>query len=134
MWWKKFIQESTYNYGLDSSILINLKKVWVASGHMISFYDPLIDCKICKSRDRVDKLIEDAIKGEVTGDGMSNEELINMIHDLDIKCPNCGSTDFTDIRKFNLLFEIYQGVIEDTKNKDYYVVKLFKVYLLTFKM
>ena len=118
MWWKKFIQESTYNYGLDSAILMN-PKVWVASGHVASFSDPLIDCKKCKSRHRADKLVEDATKGEVTGDGMSNEELINTIHDLDIKCPVCGSNDFTDIRKFNLLFETYQGVTEDAKNKVY---------------
>ena len=118
MWWKKFIQESSYNYGLDSAILMN-PKVWVASGHVASFSDPLIDCKKCKSRHRADKLVEDATNGEVTGDGMSNEELINMIHDLDIKCPVCGSNDFTDIRKFNLLFETYQGVTEDAKNKVY---------------
>jgi len=117
-WWKKFIQECPYNYGLDSAILMN-PKVWVASGHVASFSDPLIDCKSCKSRHRADKLIEDATKGEITGDGLSNEELINLIKEKDIVCPKCGSKEFTDIRKFNLLFETYQGVTEDAKNKVY---------------
>lgn len=117
-WWKKFIQECPYNYGLDSAILMN-PKVWVASGHVASFSDPLIDCKSCKSRHRADKLIEDATNGEITGDGLSNEELINLIKEKEIACPKCGSKEFTDIRKFNLLFETYQGVTEDAKNKVY---------------
>ena len=118
MWWKKFIQECPYNYGLDSAILMN-PKVWVASGHVASFADPLIDCKSCKSRYRADKLIEDATNGNITGDGMSNEELVSYIKGNGISCPKCGSKDFTDIRKFNLLFETYQGVTEDAKNKVY---------------
>jgi len=117
-WWKKFIQECPYNYGLDSAILMN-PNVWVASGHVASFSDPLIDCKSCKSRHRADKLIEDATKGEITGDGMTNEELVGLIKEKGIACPKCGSKDFTDIRKFNLLFETYQGVTEDAKNKVY---------------
>ena len=117
-WWKKFIQECPYNYGLDSAILMN-PKVWVASGHVASFSDPLIDCKSCKSRHRADKLIEDVTNGEITGDGLTNEELINLIKEKEICCPKCGSKEFTDIRKFNLLFETYQGVTEDAKNKVY---------------
>ena len=117
IWWKKFIQESTYNYGLDSAILMN-PKTWVASGHVASFADPLIDCKKCKSRYRADKLIGDAT-GEEVSDGLSDEELINIIKEKDIACPKCGSKEFTDIRKFNLLFETYQGVTEDAKNKIY---------------
>ncbi len=117
-WWKKFVQECPYNYGLDSAILMN-PQVWVASGHVASFNDPLIDCKQCKSRYRADKLIEDATKGKITGDGMSEEELVDKIQELNITCPKCGSNDFTDIRKFNLLFETYQGVTEDAKNKIY---------------
>ena len=117
-WWQKFITESPYNFGLDSAILMN-PEVWVASGHVASFSDPLIDCKSCKARFRADKLIEDATKGEVTGDGMSNEELIELIKKYDISCPKCGKKEFTDIRKFNLLFETYQGVTEDAKNKVY---------------
>ena len=118
LWWKKFVQECPYNYGLDSAILMN-PKVWVASGHVASFADPLIDCKHCKSRYRADKLIEDATKGGVSVDGLSDSELIKYIKDNNITCPKCGSNDFTDIRKFNLLFETSQGVTEDAKSKIY---------------
>ncbi len=117
-WWKKFIQENPYNYGIESAILMN-PEVWVASGHVTSFTDPLIDCKRCKARHRADKLIEDFTNGDETGDGWSNEELENYIHEKHIVCPLCGSSEFTSIRKFNLLFETYQGVTEDTKNKVY---------------
>ncbi len=118
LWWKKFIQECTFNYGLDSAILMN-PQVWVASGHVANFADPLIDCKHCKTRYRADKLVEDATNGEVTGDGKSNAELVKLIKEKNIKCPKCGSGDFTDIRKFNLLFETSQGVTEDAKSKIY---------------
>jgi glycyl-tRNA synthetase len=117
-WWKKFIQECSYNYGLDSAILMN-PKVWVASGHVASFSDPLIDCKHCKSRFRADNLIADATKGSINGDGLSSDELVELIKEKDIKCPKCGNKDWTGIRKFNLLFETYQGVTEDAKNKVY---------------
>ncbi len=114
-WWKKFIQENPYNYGLDSAILMN-PNVWVASGHVSSFADPLMDCKKCKSRYRADKLVEDFTNGLETGDGWDNKKLENFIKDNNIKCPKCGSTDFTDIRKFNLLFETHIGVTDDTKS------------------
>ena len=118
VWKKKFIEENPYNYGIDSAIIMN-PEVWVASGHVASFADPLIDCKKCKSRHRADKLIEDATHGEVTGDGWDNESLEKFIKDNNIKCPVCGSTDFTPIRKFNLLFETSIGVTDDTKNTVY---------------
>lgn len=117
-WWKKFIQENPYNYGLDSAILMN-PEVWVASGHVTNFNDPLVDCKACKSRHRADKLIEAFTNGEETGDGWSNEKLENYMRDNHIVCPKCGKSDFTPIRKFNLLFETHQGVTEETKNKVY---------------
>ncbi len=117
-WWKKFIQENPYNYGLDSAILMN-PEVWVASGHVASFADPLIDCKKCKSRHRADKLIEEFTGGVETGDGWSSSELENYIREKHIVCPNCGSCDFTNIRQFNLLFETHQGVTEDSKSKVY---------------
>ena len=117
-WWKKFIQEEKNNYGLDSAILMN-PEVWVASGHVASFADPLIDCKKCKSRERADKLIEEFTHGEETGDGWENEKLEQYIKDKNICCPKCGACDFTPIRKFNLLFETHQGVTEDTKSKVY---------------
>ena len=117
-WKKKFIEENPYNYGIDCAIIMN-PEVWVASGHVASFADPLIDCKKCKSRHRADKLIEDATHGEVTGDGWDNEALEKYIKDNNIKCPVCGSTDFTPIRKFNLLFETSIGVTDEGKNTVY---------------
>ena len=117
-WWKKFIQENPYNYGLDSAILMN-PEVWVASGHVTSFSDPLIDCKKCKSRHRADKLIEEFTDGKETGDGWENEKLEKYIQENHITCPTCGASDFTPIRQFNLLFETHQGVTEDTKSKVY---------------
>ena len=118
LWWKKFIQENPYNYGLDSAILMN-PEVWVASGHVASFADPLIDCKKSKSRHRADKLIEEFTMGEETGDGWPSEKLENYIKEKHIVCPNCGACDFTPIRQFNLLFETHQGVTEDGKSKVY---------------
>ncbi len=117
-WWKKFVQESKYNVGLDAAILMN-PQTWVASGHVGGFSDPLIDCKNCKSRFRADKLIEDYINDsgqpEMIVDGWSNEKLKAYIVDNHIKCPQCGKEDFTDIRQFNLMFQTYQGVTEDSK-------------------
>ena len=117
-WWDRFIKNDPNNYGLDSAILMN-PEVWVASGHVSSFTDPLIDCKKCKSRFRADKLIEDFTKGQETGDGWSNEKLEEFIKDNKIVCPKCGSLDYTHIRKFNLLFETHQGVTDDAKSTVY---------------
>lgn len=117
-WHKKFVQENIYNYGLDSAILMN-PKTWIASGHVASFADPLIDCKYCKSRYRADKLIEDYTDGVETADGWKDNELENYIKENKITCPKCGKADFTPIRKFNLLFETHQGVTEDAKSKVY---------------
>ena len=115
-WWKKFVYESPYNVGLDAAILMN-PKVWVASGHVGGFSDPLMDCKDCKTRHRADHLIEDAT-GENPA-GWSNEEMLSFIKEKGIKCPDCGSTNFTDIRKFNLMFKTFQGVTEDSKAELY---------------
>ena len=115
-WWKSFVQESPLNVGLDSAILMN-PQVWVASGHVGGFSDPLMDCKDCKTRHRADKLIEE-FTGE-SADGWSNEQMMTFIKENGIKCPDCGSTNFTDIRKFNLMFKTYQGVTEDAKNEVY---------------
>ncbi len=113
-WWKKFVQESDTNVGLDAAILMN-PKVWVASGHVGGFSDPLMDCKDCKTRHRADKLIEDQ-KG-VAPNGWSFEEMSDYIKKEGISCPECGSKNFTDIRKFNLMFKTFQGVTEDSKNE-----------------
>jgi len=117
-WWKKFIQESPYNVGMDSAILMN-PNVWVASGHVGGFSDPLTDCKKCGVRYRADKLIEDYTNGDITGDGMSNDELMDYIKEHNITCPKCGSNEFTSIRKFNLMFKTNQGVLDDAKNVVY---------------
>ena len=114
-WWQKFVQENPYNVGLDSAILMN-PQVWVASGHVGGFSDPLMDCKDCKTRYRADKLIEDT---GVNPAGWSFEEMSNYIKEHNICCPDCGSCNFTDIRKFNLMFKTFQGVTEDAKNELY---------------
>ena len=116
-WWKKFVQESRYNIGLDSAILMN-PEVWVASGHLANFSDPLIDCKACKTRHRADKLIED-FNPNANCEGWSNEQMMNYIMENHIACPKCGKHDFTDIRQFQLMFKTFQGVLEDAKSTVY---------------
>ena len=115
-WWKKFVQESPFNVGLDSAILMN-PQTWVASGHLGGFSDPLMDCKECKTRHRADNLIEDFDGTNVAG--WSNDEMMNYIKEKEIKCPNCGKLNFTDIRQFNLMFKTFQGVTEDSKSELY---------------
>ncbi|MGN1330389.1 MAG: glycine--tRNA ligase [Clostridia bacterium] len=120
-WMKKFVQENKYNVGLDAAILMN-PETWVASGHVGGFSDPLIDCKECKTRHRADKLIEEWAHEQgkdMIADGMSDEELVNFIVENKIPCPSCGKTNFTDIRKFNLMFKTFQGVTEDAKSEIY---------------
>ena len=120
-WWKKFVQQSPYNVGLDAAILMN-PKTWVASGHVGGFNDPLMDCKHCKSRFRADKLIEDYFKAhgeEVVVDGWSNEKMEAFIKEKEIPCPECGKSDFTEIRQFNLMFKTFQGVTEDSTSQLY---------------
>ena len=114
-WWQRFVRENPYNVGLDSAILMN-PQTWVASGHVGGFSDPLMDCKSCKTRHRADKLIEDT---GVNPAGWSFEEMSQYIKDHGITCPECGSSDFTDIRKFNLMFKTFQGVTEDAKSELY---------------
>jgi glycyl-tRNA synthetase len=121
-WWKKFVQESKYNVGIDAAILMN-PQTWVASGHVGGFSDPLIDCKACKERFRADKLIEDHIKKsgaeEQIVDGWSNEQMEAYISENGVECPACGKSDFTGIRQFNLMFKTFQGVTEDAKAEIY---------------
>lgn len=118
-WWKKFIQESPYNVGIDAAILMN-PQTWVASGHVGGFNDPLMDCKDCKTRYRADKLIEDYFAehnmDEIV-DGWSNEKMEGFIQEKGIKCPSCGKINFTSIRQFNLMFKTFQGVTEDTSTE-----------------
>lgn len=120
-WWKKFVQQSRYNVGLDCAILMN-PKTWEASGHIGGFSDPLIDCKQCHSRFRADKLIEQYAhdnKLDIKTDGMPNDKIIETLNKYNICCPKCGKHDFTDIRQFNLMFKTFQGVTEDTQSVVY---------------
>lgn len=120
-WWKKFIQESPYNVGVDCAILMN-PRVWEASGHIGGFSDPLMDCKECHERFRADKLIEDYMQNNgINGnpDGMSHQEMKTFIDENNINCPTCDKHNFTDIREFNLMFKTHAGVTEDSKNVVY---------------
>ena len=120
-WWKKFVQECPYNVGLDSAIIMN-PETWVASGHLGGFSDPLMDCKNCKTRHRADKLIEEYVAENGLSDNpaaMSDTEMSEYIKEHGICCPDCGSKDFTDIRKFNLMFKTFQGVTEDSTSTLY---------------
>lgn len=120
-WWKKFVQQSPYNVGLDAAILMN-PKTWEASGHLGNFNDPMIDCKDCKSRHRADHLIENHFEAkgdERVVDGLPFDELEKIIQEEGITCPNCGSSNFTDIRQFNLMFKTHQGVTEDSSDEIY---------------
>ena len=121
-WWKKFIIQNKHNVGIDAAIMMN-PQVWVTTGHVGGFSDPLIDCKACKTRHRADKLIEEwgfAQGKDISGlDGWTNEQLVDYIKENNIPCPNCGKQDFTDIRKFNLMFKTFMGVTEDAKSEVY---------------
>ena len=122
-WWKKFVQESPYNVGLDAAILMN-SETWKASGHLGGFSDPLMDCRECKERFRADKLIEDwsAENGFTLDkpiDAFTQSEMKSFIEEHRIPCPTCGKHNFTDIRQFNLMFKTFQGVTEDAKNTVY---------------
>ena len=122
-WWKKFVQESPYNVGLDAAILMN-PRTWEASGHLGGFSDPLMDCKSCHSRFRADKLIEDwssehGLTLESSVDGWTNDAMVAWIKEQEVTCPECGAKDFTDIRQFNLMFKTFMGVTEDSKSEVY---------------
>ena len=131
-WWKRFIQEDPNNVGLQSAILMN-PNVWVASGHVGGFSDPLMDCKECKSRFRADQLIEEATNHEVNCSKMTNEEMEDYIANHDIVCPKCGAKNFTGIRQFNLMFKTFQGVLEDAKSTIYLRPEIAQGIFVNFK-
>ena len=116
-WRKRFIQERKNAYEVDADILMH-PRVWEASGHVQGFSDPLVDCKECKTRHRVDNLINDFSKSSI-GDAMTQEEMMEYIKTNNVPCPKCGKTNFTDIRQFNLMFQTYRGVTNDSKNVVY---------------
>ncbi len=120
-WWAKFVNQCKYNVGLDSAILMN-PRTWVASGHVVNFNDPLIDCKACKMRHRADKIIEDWNEQngiQMVVEALTNEQMTEYIKEHNIPCPGCGKCDFTDIRKFNMMFKTFQGVTEDSTTELY---------------
>ncbi|MGI6157010.1 MAG: glycine--tRNA ligase [Saccharofermentanales bacterium] len=120
-WWRRFVETCPLNVGLDAAILMN-PEVWVASGHVASFSDPMIDCKQCRARARADQLIEDwnaELGIDVTVDGWSNDAYISYILENEIPCPKCGGKAWTDVRQFNLMFKTYQGVTEDNLSELY---------------
>lgn len=120
-WWKKFVQENEYNVGVDCAILMN-PQTWKASGHLSGFSDPLMDCKECRSRHRADQLIEGYIAKhnlDLNIGGWTNEQMEIFINQNEIKCPVCGKSNFTGVRKFNLMFKTFQGVTEDSTNTIY---------------
>ncbi len=114
-WWKQFIQERVNSYGVDAAILMS-PRVWEASGHISSFDDPLMDCKKCKMRYRADNLIEANMTEDIKVNAMTNEEMLKYVYDKGIKCPHCGALDYTDIRRFNLMFKTFRGVTEDNNS------------------
>lgn len=120
-WWKKFVQENSLNTGLDCAILMN-PQVWEASGHIGGFSDPLMDCKSCKTRHRADQLIEGYMQKHGIEENIAawdNAKMEAYIADNKISCPNCGNSNFTGVRQFNLMFKTFQGVTEDSTNTVY---------------
>lgn len=120
-WWKKFVQESPYNVGLDAAVLMN-PKTWEASGHLTNFNDPMLDCKQCKSRHRADKLIEEQVGEEKLTqaiDGIPFDQMESLMKEHNVVCPTCGANDFTSIRQFNLMFKTFQGVTESSSDEIY---------------
>ncbi len=115
-WRKRFVQQRDNSYEIDCGIIMN-PKVWEASGHAKSFNDPQIDCKECKKRYRADNLIS-SVTSDVNPDLMTYEEMEKYIKE-NIKCPNCGKSNFTDLREFDLMFKTYRGTISDQKMEIY---------------
>jgi len=132
LWWKRFVDNNKYNVGIDSSILLN-PKTWEATGHVNGFKDPLMDCKICKTRHRADNLIAQATKNTVDADGWDYQKMYDYIIDNKIKCPNCGGFDYTEIREFNLMFKTSQGVTTDSNNEIYLRPETAQGIFLNFK-
>ncbi len=120
-WWKRFVQEDENNVGIDAALIMN-PKVWEASGHLAGFSDPLMDCKECKTRHRADKLIEDYVNAnnlKVDVGGLKGKAIEEYIAEHGIKCPNCGKSNFTGLRNFNLMFKTFMGVTEDSTSEVY---------------
>lgn len=131
LWWKKFVLDRDDMVGIDASIFLS-PKVWEASGHVASFTDALIDCKNCHYRTRADHLIEDNVE-EIKVEGLPVEELTKIIKENKIKCPKCGKTEWTEVRRFNLLFESSIGIVEENKSKVYLRGEIAQGIFINFK-
>jgi glycyl-tRNA synthetase len=102
--------------GMDAGILMH-PRVWEASGHVVNFNDPLVDCKTCKSRFRADHLIEEKLG--VHAEGKSPDEMSAMLRDANLACPNCGNRTLTDARQFNMMFRTTIGPVSETGTEVY---------------
>ncbi len=131
LWWKRFVLDRSNMVAIDASIFLN-PKVWEASGHISGFTDALVDCRSCHYRTRADHLIEEKLK-DIKVEGLPMEELTKIIKDKKLKCPHCGKSDFTDARKFNLLFETHLGIIEGDKSLVYLRGEIAQGIFLNFK-
>lgn len=117
LWWQTFIQKRRDMVGLDAGILMH-PRVWEASGHVVNFNDPLVDCKTCKARFRADHLLEDKL-GREDAESLTPEELTSVIRDANLPCPNCGNRTLTDARQFNMMFKTTIGPVSDTGTEVY---------------
>lgn len=116
LWWENFVQRRGDIVGLEAS-LISHQEIWKASGHTAGFADALIDCKNCKLRMRADHLIEDKLEKQV--EGLTVEQLDDIVLENKIPCPNCAKSDWTKVRKFNLLFPVNLGIVEGDQSLAY---------------
>ena len=130
-WWKRFVQESPTNVGIDAGILMN-PRVWEATGHVTTFNDPMVDCKACKARNRADELIKSEFP-DADVDNMTFEQMDQFIKEHEVKCPVCGKADFTPIRKFNMMFKTHIGVTEDSSSIVYLRPETAQVVFVNFK-
>lgn len=131
LWWKRFVLDKDDMVGIDASIFLNAK-AWEASGHVKNFTDALVDCKNCRYRTRADHLIEDSVS-DIKVEGLPIDELTKIIKDKKLKCPKCGKTNFTEARRFNLLFETEIGIIEESKSRAYLRGEIAQGIFLNFK-
>ncbi|CAN5278780.1 glycine--tRNA ligase [soil metagenome] len=117
LWWRTFVQRRRDMVGLDATILMH-PRVWEASGHVVNFNDPLVDCKTCKSRFRADHLLEERL-GRDDAAALSPEEMSALLREANIACPHCGNRTLTDARQFNMMFRTTIGPVSETGTEVY---------------
>ena len=113
LWWKKFVHDRPDIVGIDGPILLH-PKLWEASGHISGFNDAMVDCKKCKKRFRADHLVEEATGKDMEG---QLEEMTKVLREHPIKCPHCGSVDWTEARNFNIMFNTEMNGVTDEHGK-----------------